>query len=220
MRRKGVYALPFICVWLAGPALFCHAQSHVDIAEAILRENRQNIVMAAREFGQPPRLLASIIFAERSTNLRVGKSMAEDLAARVGYNSSIGVAQVKVETARWIEKHLGDLSRILSLSAETSRSLAPSRTRGELIQRLMEPSTNLLYAAAYIALITESWTDVLRTPSLQDSRVGIIATLYSLGLELPDGSLRSPHPNPTMNHFGEVAQAFYDGSILREEFPK
>jgi hypothetical protein len=200
--------------------MFCQAQNHADIAKAILRVNREGIFAAAREFRQPPRVLASIVFTERSLNFRAVRSLEEDLAARCGYDSSLGVAQVKVRTAYWIESHLSELSDTLSLSPVTMQSLARSRTRGALIDRLEKPDINLLYGAAYVAFITYLWADVLRMPSVRDIHVGIIATLYSLGLVLPDGSLRSPHPNPMMNHFGEVAQAWHDGPDLQEEFPK
>jgi hypothetical protein len=217
--KRGAPVLLFVVVWV-GTAWVCKAQGHADVAQSILDEHRESIVRAAREFHQEPRILASVIFAERALNVRPAKSLAEGLAAKIGYNASLGVAQIKVQTATWIEKHLGDLCGAFSPSDETKERLAPSMMRGALIDRLEEPFTNLLYAAAYLALITKMWAEILNAPELQGSRVGIIATLYSLGLQLPDGSLRAPHRHPRMNHFGEVAQTFYDGFILQEVFPK
>jgi hypothetical protein len=198
----------------SAPQVFGQSPPHADLAEAILRENAEGIIAAARALDQAPRVLAAVIFAERSLNVRPAQSMEESLLARCGYNASLGVAQVKMQTADWIERHLAEVSP----SAEVAERLAPHLTRSQLIQRLMTPDTNVLYAAAFVALIVKMWAPVLSEPALRRARVGIIATLYSLGLELPDGSLRAPHPDPRMNHFGETAQAFYNGSILREEF--
>lgn len=198
----------------------CFAQGHSDVGETILRAYRAEIARAAIDFHQSPRVLASVIFAERSLNVRPAKSMAEGLAARLGYNASLGVAQVKVRTAYYVERHLGELSGDLAPCEEARQKLLVCSASGERIERLEQPFTNLLYAAAYVALISNTWAEVLNAVELQDSRVGIIATLYSLGLELPDGSPRVPHPNPKMNGFGETAQRFYDRSILLDEFPR
>jgi hypothetical protein len=217
---RAATTIALICLGLTGHALIGEPQTRRDIAAAILRENQDEIVRGASEFSQSPRVLASVVFAERSLNIRPAKTMTEVLLARCGYNASLGVAQVKVRTARWIETHLHELSSVRAPSSTVRRRLSRSRLREELIQRLDQPSTNLLYAAAYLALISQVWGEVLDAPDLRSVRVGIVATLYSVGLERPDGSLRVPHADPAMNAFGETAQAFYDGTMLRDEFPK
>lgn len=210
-------AAVLFCAWLALPGVGGNAQT--EQAVDALREFRGEIAGAALAFHQDPRALASIVFAERSSNVRFGEAMAETLAARCGYNCSLGVAQLKVQTARWIEQRMMDDAFGTSVSEATKRALAPSRTRSELIDRLERPSTNLMYAAAYVALIAALWDDVLDDSTVKNVRVGVIATLYSLGLVRADGSLRTPHADPAMNRFGELAQSFYDGALLREEFP-
>jgi len=203
---------------LAASSASAPAQGHVDLAVALLREHRGEISLAALEFGQPPRLLASVIFAERSSNVRSGKTFAEEVTAHCGFDSSLGIAQVKVSTAHWIEEHLRDLDFYGVVNDATMLRMGGGSRRGGLIARLNEPSTNLLYAAAYVALIRQAWAPVLQMQEMASRRAGLIATLYSLGLVRSDGSLRLPHPNPELNRFGEIAQGFYDGLLLREEF--
>ncbi len=69
MSGGKAFLLTFAIVWVGGPASCGAPQSH-PIAETILRENTHVIVRAALEFHQSPRLLAGIIFAKRSLNVR------------------------------------------------------------------------------------------------------------------------------------------------------
>jgi len=86
-----------------------------------------------------------------------------------------------------------------------------------IVDRLAEPATNLRYAAAYVAMILKAWEPLFKELHSEESIVFLVATLYSLGLKRPDGSLRLPHPNARPNSFGIVASEFYGSFELRAE---
>jgi hypothetical protein len=187
-------------------------------ALTVLQKHTDEITDAARSFGIAPRLLASIIYAEQSLNVKPGEDILDRVFALSGYNSSIGVAQVKVNTAAWIEAQLADPGSPCFLS-DTLHHVLSSASRSELARKLSEPATNLKYAAAYVAMIQKLWRPVLDEPAFRLSATGIVATLYSLGLTRSNGSLRLPHPTPRMNRFGEVAQRFFDSFEMPEYLP-
>jgi hypothetical protein len=207
-------------VHLILPALLlvCSTSLSTERAHAVLIENKNNIVQASRSFGIPPRLLASIVYAEHSLNVNLGEDILDKVLALSGYNSSIGVAQVKVETALWIRRQLDDASGIFFDPARVSS--LKKQSSGDIIEDLSEPKVDLIYAAAYVRMILKVWNPLFALPSYKDRVSGLVATIYSLGLSHPDGSLRLPHADARMNHFGEVAQSFFDSFELTNEFPK
>jgi len=186
----------------------------------LLSKNAHNITHAARSFEISPRLLASIVYVEQTENVKPGEKFLDVVFAHSGYNASVGFAQMKVSTGAWLEVQIHSRSGDFYLGENKRVLISPSRDRDELIRKLSADSVNLLYAAAYLAMIEKLWNNTLRAPWLQNSRIGILATLYSLGIVKPDGSLRMPHDHAAMSQFGRVAQAFFDSFMLREEFPE
>jgi len=74
----------------------------------ILVENKAYINKYAKIFEVSPRLLASIIYSEHKLNLKPGESTLDYIFAKSGYNSSLGVAQIKISTAEWIEQQINN----------------------------------------------------------------------------------------------------------------
>jgi len=187
-------------------------------ARSILLEHKNEIVEASKSFGIAPRLLASIVYAEHSLNVKPSEDILDKVLALSGYNSSIGVAQIKVETARWICKQLENRSSMFSNSAGVSTF--GKESSNDFVEQLSEPKTNLVYAAAYVSMILNVWQPLFKEASYEGKVAGVVASIYCLGLARSDGTLRLPHSNAKMNHFGEVAQSFYDSFELTNEFPK
>lgn len=188
-------------------------------AEEVLRANRRFVVQAAETFSISPRLLASVIYAEQSLNVSPGEIILDHVLAKSGYNSSMGIAQIKVNTARWIELQLVDEQGEFFLGNDLRKSIGVSDNDAEIIDKLENPKTNFLYAAAYLAMIEKLWRDSLSLETLKSTSQGIKATLYSLGLLRPDGAVRQPHSDAQLNRFGSTAKAFFDSILLRKEFP-
>jgi hypothetical protein len=132
----------------------------------------------------------------------------------------VAIAQIKVNTAEWLETQLHSEGSP-SYLGENARTLLPlSDGREDLVKRLSVDSANLLYAAAYLAVMEKLWGETLLAAWFQNCRVGIIATLYSLGIVRADGEIRKPHDGAQMSEFGRKAQVFFDSFLLRVEFPE
>ncbi|MGB2869112.1 MAG: hypothetical protein WBD36_11720 [Bacteroidota bacterium] len=212
--RQRIFWRPFLLLLiLANPA---RAQ---DKAEDLIREKQEEIRVAATRFHFSPRLLAGIVYAEQSLNVRSGEQVVDYVLARSGYNSSVGLAQVKVKTAGWVEEQLVNRESPFYLGDSLEQLIPAATSESERIERLNEPWWNIHYAAAYTAMIEKLWGEFLRKEMLASNRTGIIATLYSVGICRPDGSVRKPHSDPRPNQFGKAAQEFFDSFRMRVEFP-
>lgn len=184
----------------------------------ILLENKAYINKYAKIFAISPRLLASIIYSEHKLNLKPGESTLDYIFAKSGYNSSLGIAQIKISTAEWIEEQINNKQSAFYLGLSFSKIIKESNSRSEMLNKLSDPQTNILYAACYVAMILKVWGDELSFSELREIKVGITATLYTLGIVDSEGKTRKPHPNAGMNNFGKTAQEFYSSFLLREEF--
>ena len=178
---------------------------------------KEIIHSTARSVGISPRIVASVIYAERLLNYNWDDAILDDVLAKSGYNSSIGFGQVKLNTAFWIEEELHNPAGKYYLGKEIASQFKRSSSRNELAEKLIKDSSNIYYAAAYIAMIKQSWKSVYLFRL--ENEAGILATLYSLGINVANGTERLPHPNPKMNDFGRTAQDFFDSFELRKEFP-
>lgn len=196
------------------------AQPGESRAESLLRKHHQQIQDAAASFGVSERVLASIVYAEQSMNMAPGEMVLDVVFAKSGYNSSIGLAQVKVNTALWIARQLKDRSSEFYLGRSYEGLLNEALTWAQVVKALDDSRKNLLYAAAYIAMIEKTWKEVLEAPWVQGAKPGVIATLYSIGLLTHEGQLREPHDDPKLNELGRAAQAFYDSIGLCPEFER
>ncbi len=184
-------------------------------ARRIVSEYHEQISKAADAFEISPRMLAAILYAEHSSNVKFGEFILDNVLAQCGYNSSVGLGQIKVNTAMWIEQQLVD-STAAGFFRQRVVLIRPSRSLEELITRLNDPAINLLYAAAYIRMAQGLWkADIPRMSTERDS-AQIFATLYSLGLTDSHGVVRRPHANPKFNEFGAKAARFYlDQELIR-----
>jgi hypothetical protein len=185
--------------------------------EDVLLEHSVNIVSAARTFDIDPRLLAAIVYTEQIYKVKPGEEVIDYVFALSGYNSSIGIAQIKVQTATRIEQNTRNPKNRFYPGEKLNAVLPHSKNKHTLIENLRDPKINLLYAAAYIAIILKIWSSAL--PSFRDRamRTSIIATLYSRGLITPEGGVREPHPNPRSNAFGKKVEEFYNSFWLGKE---
>jgi len=64
------------------------------------------IASASEKFDVNPAYLSAIIYTERTKNFDWTDEAFDEVIARVGQNSSLGFAQVKMKTAYFIEKQL------------------------------------------------------------------------------------------------------------------
>jgi len=179
-----------------------------------LSHKSEIIKTSAERLDIDPRLLASIIYAEKRVNVTLVDSF-EDVYAYLGHNSSIGLAQIRVNTAKWIIDSAKDTSSDYFIERQYHRWLPNYKSDGEVIRLLKQDSTNCLLAAFHIRQIMRRWE---RAGFDISSRPEIITTLYTYGLVNRDtGEEIIPHGKPKSNFLGDVAASFYKSLRLRKE---
>ena len=207
-----------IFIILSAFTIFCNGKSKLNSEEELLLQYKNEIIKAANIVGIPPRILASIIYTEHKLNVKFGENILDYVFAKSGYNSSMGVAQVKINTASWIGEQTHNPNSQFYLGKKIELLLSPSKDWGEIVEKLDKPGTNILYAACYIAMINKLWEAYFDLLDSGNIKVGIIATIYTLGIFDSSNKIRKPHNNAQMNEFGKTAQDFYDSFTLRNDF--
>jgi hypothetical protein len=159
--------------------------------------HRLHILMAAKKFNIDPILLGAIIIDEIA-RLKPFESIFDALGARiVGWNVSVGIAQVKVDTAHDLIKkgayHPNPDDTKLPFNRLTNAG------RAYLYTYLIQPKYNIFFAAGFIRFVIDFWKadiDLAKRPE-------IIATLYHQGYG-------KPHPEPEPDERGkQIAKEFY-----------
>jgi hypothetical protein len=186
-------------------------------AEQMLRENSIWIQEAGRFFHLSPRAVASVIFVEHDLNVSWKDRDIDPLLAKYGLNVSLGLGQVKIETAQWIERELKNTASLYYLGDSVRRAFPFSRSRDDIVQRLLNPHNNSYYIAACLAMICSRWES---SGTSIASRIDILATLYSAGVVEKNVEKRTPNEHPRANSFGVLAAQFYNSNFLRDVFPQ
>jgi hypothetical protein len=198
--------------------IMCEAQSGDETVETVLRENSTFILEGGRVFHVSSRLIASVIYVEHTRNVSWMDREIDPLLADYGLNVSLGLGQVKINTAIWIEDQFSDSSSRYFIRDVVSGTMLKSLSREELINRLLSPGQNVCYIAAYLAMISKRWSDAGISIA---NNVEILATLYSAGAVGENGlEKRIPHTNPRPNTFGLYARDFFYSNELSNLFPR
>ena len=156
-------------------------------------------------FGIHPRLVAGVIFVEQVMNVSWVDRALDVTFANYGFNTSVGIGQVKVETAEWIESVLKDSTSMYFLGQSFSK-VFPSESKQDMINRLGDPKWNTMYVAANIAIILKRWAEAGFAIA---NRSDIVGTLYSTGIQEGGFEKKKPHGNPIPNQFGRLVKGFF-----------
>ena len=172
-------------------------------ATQIIEENSQNIKDAAEEFDIDPAILASVIYTEQNLNVNWIDDLTDVLFWV--FDTSIGVSQVKVSTAKILEDS-GYIEKTEALVINGREILSREE---EIVMKLEDDRDNIRYAAAYLEYFQDRWENFYTGIS---GDVGVLATLYN------QGEISPPHSNPKPNPFGKAAEENYDyvKSLLKE----
>ncbi len=198
-------------LFFLSPFLFSQAKEERVLNELVAYKNI--ITQAADNLNLSPRVVASVIYTERYLNYNWEDDLFDELFAESGYNSSIGFGQIKPNTAFFIEQELNNPQSKYFLGSNVQTKTKRSKSKREIIGKLVNDTTNIYYCSAYLAMIKQRWSKIFHFRP--ENETGILATLYSLGIVRFDGTERIPHTNPQINLFGKTAQRFYDGFVLR-----
>ena len=206
---KGYLFTPFLFFVLLSIQII--AESPEKTSSKII-ERKEMIASASEIFDVNPAYLSAIIYTERTKNYDWTDEAFDEVIARVGQNSSLGFAQVKMKTAYFIEKQLSDSTSKFYCGRKYENILEVSKTPYLLIEKLKNDSLNILYAAAYLRVIQSFWS--INGYSI-DKKAEIIGSLYQLGLFYPNGKVREPHFYPKENEFGAKVR---ESSVLFKHF--
>ena len=165
-----------------------------DAAEDLIRENAQYIIDAAEEFDVDVQILAGVIYTEQVLNVNLIDTYTDWLGGTGLVDTSVGIAQVKMSTAKSVE----EAGLMESIDAEVYGFVVISHHKLRYV-RLCDNKTNIRYAAAYLKQLTDAWKPFYKTIAKSPA---ILGTLYNIGVG-------TPHSNPRSNKFGDrVAEEY------------
>lgn len=188
--------------------------------EEIILKNKDNILSAAKKYNIDPKILAACIYVEQSKNVDSKDYGIDYIAGEVGFDTSLGVSQIKLSTAKlmedkgYIDIKDGDYEGFTDVNTGDNK---------RLINRLSDDEINIVYAAAYLRYMLDEWEPL----APQVSSPELLGSLYNLGhIDQGDGPLgyifgignkpRLPHDNPKPNPFGNSVKEQYNrmGELL------
>ena len=141
------------------------------------------MIEAGKEFGVDPAMIATVIAVERANNVNIF-DLADVPAGMVGIDTSVGMGQVRISTAKMLED---------------ANYIEKSRNRWDRISRLADKETNIRYVAAYLAYVRDIW--ILQDPNFEQ-HPDIWWTIYNTGKT-------QAHPNPAPGALGDQANIYY-----------
>ena len=177
-----------------------------------IKKNASNIISAGKKFGVNPSILAATIYAEQVLNVNYTEGVEDFTQAVLGMDCSVGISQVRISTAKkvedagYIEKtYQTEMTAYLFTNPFTGNAVYSTDVisrESNVYDKLINDNTNILYAAAYLALIQDKWKGVY--PEI-DGRTAVLATLYNIG----ENGTKGPNSNPGTNEFGKFAKKNY-----------
>lgn len=192
------YILIVSIALFAASALLVPRHGHI-LTIGQLRKCADLIHSAANRYQLDEKILAAVIYAERVRNVNYFDRF-DHFRARIGYDPSIGLAQVKLSTATW-------------LLDELFESKADSETRilsRSVLDTLLNDSLNIDIAAMYV-----SYIDTLYLKHFgHKAEAAVLASYYSRGLDFGKTLLRDDYVNPV----GREAELFMEKEKYRKIF--
>ncbi len=155
--------------------------------------NEKIIERYCNEFNLDPRLYISVIYGELINNYNALDRFDETRAC-LGFNPSVGFAQIRISTIKWIELNYSNLPCV-----------SQSGSRKELIDKGVNDTTNILYSVLYIKLIEEKLADY--------NSIKLIGSYYGKGID--------NNKNIDINYsnvIGDSAESFYFSKKLVNVF--
>lgn len=162
-----------------------------------ISKQRVHILRAAAAFSIDPNLLGAIVIDECARFS--GLDLVDDPRALIGKNTTVGIAQIRVDTAKEliIRGYYNPNPRDPLLEKERITTTPP----GHLYTYLIKPHHSIHFAAARIQYLIDRWVPFADI----SKRVDIIGTVYSL----PDNRAK-PRKNPESSDRGrQIKDEFY-----------
>lgn len=166
-------------------------------AVKLIQSYRQLIKYAAREFATDPVAVGAVIYQEQATNVNFIDTLTDSIGGLLHLNTSIGIGQVRVNTARDLEKLYPELYPGKDSPPATNDTFIR-------VERLKDPYTNIRYVAAKLHFSETRWKN--HGFGITD-KPEILGTLYNIENV---GNPIEPHTNPQTNDFGAGVKENYE----------
>lgn len=168
-----------------------------------IENNSSYIINAAKAYEVDPCIVAACIFTEQDLNYNWVDVVTDDFAGFYGVNTSVGLGQVRIKTAKFIEEQ-GYIEKAQKTDngwyipfigfVHGTENMARE-------QRLENNEWNTMYVSAYLRYFIDTWENDFPEINI---RTDILASLYNIGHEST-----SPHSDPEANEFGVHADKYY-----------
>lgn len=166
-------------------------------AGSIVKTYQPLILTAAKEFYADPVMVGAVIFQEQASNVNFIDSLADYIGGLFHLNTSIGIGQVRVNTAR-------DLEEAYPALDPGVEELWPGEETFVRVERLKDPRTNIRFVAAKLHFSKARWEQAgFDIGGKQE----VLGTLYNIE---EVGSPITPHAHPEANDFGRGVLKNYD----------
>lgn len=148
-------------------------------AKKIIVNCKTDIIGASVRYGVNPAITAGVIYAEQVLNVNI----LDDLTDWLGYygiNTSVGIGQVRIGTAKMLEKkgYVKITKRGKDHYIFNIYVLHPGKKNKDVYNRLMWSSINIVYVAAYLKYMQDVWRKNYEKIA---SSPDILGTLYNTG---------------------------------------
>lgn len=194
-----IFLFVFLFAIISIVILYVNTRYNYNLENEV-KKRKTLILESCSIFDLHPRKYISVIYGELKNNLDQLDKI-DDVRARLGFDPSIGFAQIRVSTFAWIEDNYADGFYIIK-----------SKDRDEMIQKLISDSTNILYSIYYVKLILDKFFIKYKF----EPSVKTLASYYGYGIDYYRTEIDSSY----YNQIGITAEKFYNSNKLIKEFPK
>jgi len=162
----------------------------------LIQTYKQLILFAGQEFHVDPAIVGGVIYQEQAANVNFVDTLTDSIGGLLHLNTSIGIGQIRVNTARDLE----NIYPQLYPDKDTVHAVEDTFIR---VERLKDPYTNIRYVAVKLHFSDARWKekgfDISGKPE-------ILGTLYNI--EDVSNPIE-PHANPQTNEFGAGVARHY-----------
>lgn len=155
------------------------------------------IKYAAQEFGIDPAIVGAVIYQEQATNVNFIDALTDYIGGLLHLNTSIGIGQVRVNTAHNLEKLYPELYPGKDNPPATNDTFIR-------VERLKDPHTNIRYVAAKLHFSETQWKNAGFNIGDQPEILGALYNIEDVSDPI------KPHANPQTNDFGAGVKNNYE----------
>src|SRR3989344_5978272 len=167
-----------------------HNFNERERATGLVQAYKELIKGGAKEFDVDPVMIGAVIHQDQATNVNFVDTLFDNIGGLAGINTSIGIGQVRVKTAREPEQIYDQLGVKTEQDSNVNKNMAR-------VERLKDPWINIRYVAAKIKFSQDRWRNAGFDISTKPE---ILGTLYNIeDVAHPV----DPHENPQANDFGK-----------------